>query len=204
MITAEQAGTFSRCMTVGGVAVFGADTVYGLACEPGNKEAVRRLYALKHRAPVKPAAIMFFDVRLALAALPEQGPRTRLAMEGLLPGGVTLLLPNPAQRFPLACRGQPDTLGVRVPALTDASIALTAVRWPILQTSANLSGEAEARTVEAVPTSIRDAVDLVLDAGPLPGTSSTVIDLRRYESESAWTVIREGAVGRDAVAAVLG
>src|SRR3954447_13453242 len=101
-------------MAVGGVAVFPADTVYGLACDPQSREAVERLYLLKRRRPDKPAAVMFFDVELALAALPELGQRTRGALEALLPGGVTLLVPNPAGRFPLA--GGRDVLGLRVPS----------------------------------------------------------------------------------------
>ncbi|HEY2636282.1 MAG TPA: Sua5/YciO/YrdC/YwlC family protein, partial [Solirubrobacteraceae bacterium] len=116
-LTAEDAATFARCMRVGGVAVFPADTVYGLACEPDSKTAVRRLYALKGRPPDRPAAVMFFSRERALAALPELGRRTRAAAERLLPGPVTLLLPNPARRFPLACGPDPDTLGLRVPAL---------------------------------------------------------------------------------------
>ena len=110
MISLADAETFSRCISVGGVAVFPADTVYGLACEPDNREAVTQLYFLKRRRPEKPAAVRFFDPDLALAALPELGPRTRAALEALLPGAVTLLLPNPARRFPLACGPDPKTL----------------------------------------------------------------------------------------------
>ena len=75
-LTGDDAATFSRCISVGGVAVFPSDTVYGLACEPDSKEAVQRLYLLKRRRPDKPAAVMFFTLDLALAALPELGPRT--------------------------------------------------------------------------------------------------------------------------------
>src|SRR5437588_8953024 len=94
---------FERCLAVGGVAVFPADTVYGLACDPANRVAVERLYRLKRRPLRKPSAVMFFDVDVALDALPELGEQTRLAAAELLPGQVTLLLPNPAERFPLAC-----------------------------------------------------------------------------------------------------
>ena len=75
-LSAADAQTFARCIAVGGIAVFPADTVYGLACEPDSKEAVQRLYMLKRRPPDKPAAVMFFALDLALAALPELGPRT--------------------------------------------------------------------------------------------------------------------------------
>jgi L-threonylcarbamoyladenylate synthase len=203
MITTEQAATFERCMAVGGVALFGADTVYGLACDADTAEAVERLYAIKGRRPDKPAAVLFFSLELALAALPELGPRTTAALEGLLPGAVTLLLPNPTHRFPLACGPDPDTLGLRVPALAPAAAALAAVRWPILQSSANPAGGADARRLEDVPRPIRDAVDMLLDAGELDGTASTVIDLRGYEADGTWDVLREGALDRSRVASTL-
>jgi L-threonylcarbamoyladenylate synthase len=181
------ARTFERCMAVGGVAVFPADTVYGLACDPQSREAVDRLYLLKRRRPDKPAAVMFFDIELALEALPELPARTREALRALLPGGVTLLVPNPAGRFPLAGGG--DVLGVRVP-----DGPLTGVQWPVLQSSATRAGGPEARTLDEVPQFIRDSADLVLDAGALPGTPSTIVDLRAYADDGSWSIVREGAV----------
>ena len=94
-------------MAVGGLAVFPADTVYGIACDPENRFAVERLYLLKRRSMDKPSAVMFFDLELALSALPELGERLREALRRLLPGSVTALVPNPARRFPLACGGDP-------------------------------------------------------------------------------------------------
>jgi L-threonylcarbamoyladenylate synthase len=183
-------------MSVGGIAVFPADTVYGLACDPDDKAAVQRLYLLKRRDTAKRAAVLFFDRDLALAALPELGPRTRAAVEALTPGGVTLLVPNPAGRFPLAAG---EILGLRVPALGAAAAALAAVRWPVLQSSANLSGGADPRRVDEVDARLRDAADLVLDAGELPGTPSTVVDLTAYERDGAWSILREGAVDRASI-----
>jgi L-threonylcarbamoyladenylate synthase len=199
VLTVADAMAFERCMAVGGVAVFPADTVYGLACDPGSGQAVRRLYRLKGRRSDRPAAVMFFDAELALAALPELGPRTRAALARLLPGALTALLPNPARRFRLACGPDPETLGLRVPTLD----ALAAVRWPVLQSSANHAGRPDARRLADVPGSLRAAADLVLDGGELPGRSSTVVDLRDYEADGAWSIVRAGALGSEAVAAAL-
>jgi L-threonylcarbamoyladenylate synthase len=181
-------------MRVHGVAVFPADTVYGLACEPDAPEAVERLYRLKGRPPGKPAAVMFFDRELALAAIPELGARTRAALVALLPGALTVLLPNPAARFPLACGPDRTTLGLRVPRLEGELAPLADVRWPVLQSSANRAGGRDPRRIEDVPEDIRGGVDLVLDAGELPGMPSTVVDLRGYEQRGTWSVVREGAV----------
>jgi L-threonylcarbamoyladenylate synthase len=198
VIALADAVAFERCVADGGVAVFPADTVYGLACRPDSASAIARLYAIKGRQPDKPAALMFFDLRLALAAVPELGPRTTQALERLLPGGVTLLVDNPADRFPLACGADRSTLGLRVPRLEGPLAALTAVGEPVLQSSANVSGAPDARRLEDVPEQIRGAVDMVLDGGELPGTPSTVIDLRGHE-DGAWSILREGAVDRATV-----
>ena len=196
---AEDVATFERCMRVHGVAVFPADTVYGLACEPDSKQAVYRLYRLKGRPPDKPAAVMFFDLELALAGLPELPPATRDALARLLPGAVTVLLPNPEGRFPLACADDPETLGVRVPRLGGELAPLAAVRWPVLQSSANLAGRPDPRRLDEVPEAIRAGADLVLDGGELPGTPSTVVDLRAYARTGEWRIVREGAVSGEAL-----
>jgi L-threonylcarbamoyladenylate synthase len=184
---------FERCIADGGVVLFPADTVYGLACHPDSHETVRRLYAIKGRPPDRPAAVMFFDFDEALAALPELGPRTRAALELLLPAPVTLLLPNPERRFPLACGPSPERLGLRVPEVAE----LAAVRRPVLQSSANPSGGADARRLEDVDEGIRAQVDLVIDGGELPGTPSTVIDLTAYEGSGEHRIVREGALSAD-------
>lgn len=186
-------------MSVGGVAIFPADTVYGLACDVSDRLAVQRLYRLKRRPLGKPSAVMLFDVEVALAALPELGALTRGALERLLPGAVTLLLPNPAERFPLACGADPSVVGLRVPLVP----SLRGVRWPVLQSSANLAGGPDPRRLEDVPDAVRRLADLVLDGGELPGTASTVIDLRSYEEAGAWSIVREGAVAAADVAVAL-
>jgi L-threonylcarbamoyladenylate synthase len=198
-VTPEEVATFERCISVGGVALFPADTVYGLATEPDSPEGVDRLYRLKGRAADTPAAVMFFDLELALAALPELGPRTRDALARLLPGALTLLVPNPARRYPLACGPTPERLGLRVPLLEGQLAPLSAVSWPVLQSSANRSGAPDASRLADVDEELRASVDLILDGGELPGTPSTVVDLSAYESDGSWEVVREGAVPQEAV-----
>ena len=200
MITPADAQALADCIRGAGVAVFPADTVYGLACSPSDPAAVARLYALKGRPADKPSAVMWFSPGPALAALPEIGPRTRAALERLLPGPVTALIENPARRFPPACGPDPGTLGIRVPALDAPLAALAAVDLPVMQSSANASGGADARRLGDVPAGIRAGADLVLDAGPRPGISSTVVDLRDYERDGAWHVVRAGAMPPEALA----
>jgi L-threonylcarbamoyladenylate synthase len=197
------AGSLRECLASGGVALFPTDTVYGLGCDPEGRSAVERLYALKGRPADRPAAVMFLALAGAFRALPELGARERAALEALLPGPVTLLLPNPERRFPLACGPDPGTLGLRVPLLAEPLAALRAVPAPLLQSSANYSGGEDARRLEDVPGSLREGADLVLDGGELPGVASTVIDLRGYEHGGAWRVLRRGLLADESVAAAL-
>src|SRR6478752_8790002 len=125
-----------RCVAGGGVAVFPADGLYGLACDPLDAGAIARIHEIKGRDDGKPSAILYFSP-LAMRELVESlGPRTGEAVGVLLPGPVTLVVANPEHRYPLACREDPERLGVR---LIDGPLA--GAMCPIFQTSANRSGE---------------------------------------------------------------
>ena len=168
----------------GGLAIIPTDTVYGLCCDAHNAVAVGRLSRLKGRPPGKPSALAFSSLEEALAALPELGERTRAALRALLPGALTLLVPNPAGRFPLAGG---ELLGVRV---IDLDLALDR---PVLLTSANIAGGPDAHTLAQVPAEIRAGVEVAVDGGELPGTSSTVVDLGALETGGRWRIVRQGA-----------
>ncbi len=180
MITGADAVAFEECISSGGVAVFPTDTLYGIGCRPDDDGAVERVYRLKGRAADKPSAVMYFS----MDELPPVGPSTRRALERLLPGPVLVVLPG--------------GVGIRVPDLPE----LAGVRTPVLQTSANVSGGPDPARLSDVPEAIRAGADLVLDGGELPGTPSTVVDLSRYEA-GEWSVLREGAVSRDALRELL-
>lgn len=192
-----------QCMAAGGVAVFPTDTVYGVCCDAENEAAALRLYALKGRPANRPAAVMFFALQPALQVLSELEDVEREALHALLPGPVTLLLPNRGARYAPACRVDPSTLGLRVPRLPERLSALGALSRPVMQTSANLSGEPDARTLAEVPKSMLDGVELVLDGGELPGRPSTVLDLRQYAADGSWHVLREGELSGSAVGDLL-
>jgi len=202
-VTGDQVAEFEEVIVGGGLAIFPTDTVYGLGTHPDSVEGTHRLYWIKGRSPDRPAAVLFFDLERALAALPEIGVRTSAALDRLLPGAVTVLLPNPATRFPLACGAEPSRLGLRVPALDDKLAKLAGVTVPILQSSANPTGDPDPCSLEEVDARIRRGADIELDAGVLPGTPSTVIDLSDYEDSGNFDVLREGALSSEEVGASL-
>jgi L-threonylcarbamoyladenylate synthase len=99
----------------------------------------------------------------------------------------------------MACAEDPGTLGLRVPLLAGSTAALRAVAVPVMQSSANISGQPDARRLSDVPEHLLAGADLVLDGGELPGTPSTVIDLRDLDEEHRWYVLRDGALPRERV-----
>jgi L-threonylcarbamoyladenylate synthase len=203
ILAAEDASRLEECLVSGGVAVFPTDTVYGVCCDAEDERAAERMYRLKGRPQTRPAAVMFFSIEPALEMLGELPDAERAALQALLPGPVTVLMANRARRFAPACRSDPGTLGLRVPRLPERLAALEAVATAVMQTSANISGEPDARTLAEVPQSLRDGADLLLDGGELGGTPSTVIDLRDFYADRRWHVLREGALPRAAVEELL-
>jgi L-threonylcarbamoyladenylate synthase len=177
------------CIAAGGVAVFPADGLYGLACDPLNQAAIERIHRIKGRDDGKPSAVLYFSP-LAMRELVESlGDRTQAAVSALLPGPVTLVVDNPEHRYPLACREDPERLGLRL-----IGGPLAGVMWPVFQTSANRSGEPAPAIFADVPRSILSAVDVAIDGGALTGSPSTVIDVTSLDSGGEWTVLRQGGM----------
>ena len=177
------------CITAGGVAIFPADGLYGLACDPMSPSAVRRIHELKGRPARKPSAVLYFDQLAMRELVADMGPRTREAAAALLPGPVTLVIANPAQRYPLACAEDPEKLGVRL-----LEGPLSGARCPLFQTSANLSGEDPPASFREVDVEMVKAVDLAIDGGRLTGEPSTVIDVSRLDRDGGFQVLREGGL----------
>ena len=173
------------------------DTVYGLAAAP-SEDAVRRLYLAKGRVEAQPTALVVHDLDVLRELLPDLSGKQEQIAAVLLPGPYTLVLPNPARRFPWLAGSHPETIGVRIPALPGSAGELLARVGALAATSANLPGGPDPRTLGDVPEQLRLAA-----AALLPGTPSTVIDLTGSEP----LVLREGAVPADealrAVASVL-
>lgn len=169
--------TAIAALRAGRLVVLPTDTVYGLAADAENETAARALYAAKGRVTVQPTAVLFARVDVLLERVPGLPRDAVAAARALLPGPVTLVLPNPAHRYSWLNAERPDALGVRVPALTGAGGAVLDALGALVATSANLPGATDPRRVEDVPAEIVAAVDTVVDGGELPGVPSTVLDL---------------------------
>jgi len=151
-------------LRAGQAVILPTDTVYGLCVLPGNEDV---LYELKQRDRSKPVALIAADID----ALPAELDRAVLERYR---GPYTLVF---------------ESAGVRVPNLPPEAATVVRAVGVVAATSANLSGGPDPRRVEDIPEEIRAAVGAFVDAGELPGTPSTVIDLRGDEP----IVLRHGA-----------
>jgi L-threonylcarbamoyladenylate synthase len=179
-----------EAIRAGETVVLPTDTVYGLCASPHEAEPIRRLYRLKGRDEQQPTALVASDLERILEYVPELRGRAGPLVGSLLPGPLTLVLPNPGQRFPWLTGTRPNAIGVRVPVLAGAARAVIRRVGPIAATSANLAGGPDPRSLDEVPEEIRSGCAVLVDGGQLPGVPSTVVDL----TGPAPVILREGAV----------
>jgi len=194
MVTEEALDEAAAALRDGGLVVFPTETVYGLAADALDPDAVESAFAAKRRPREKPLSFAFPDHGAALEHV-RVGERERAFMAEFLPGPVTVVVEK-ADSVPDVLTGGRDRVGVRVPD-SEVALALLERVAPLTATSANVSGEPSVTHPDDLDPEFVDRVDAVLDAGETPGgTGSTVVDVERGE------VLREGAVG-DAVRAWL-
>jgi L-threonylcarbamoyladenylate synthase len=166
-----------------------ADGVYGLCASAYRESSVRRVYEVKGRNEGRPFAMIASSVDMLIECVPELRGRSETIVRTLLPGPFTLVLRNPAHRYPWLNGARPDTIGVRVADLpTDSQYVLDTV-GAVAATSANEPGSPPPATLDEVPASIREGCAAEIDAGRLSGLPSTVIDFSGPEP----AVLRVGA-----------
>jgi tRNA threonylcarbamoyl adenosine modification protein (Sua5/YciO/YrdC/YwlC family) len=168
------------------------DTFYGLAADPFNLRAVERVYEIKSRSRHKPLSLLIADIDQAeelARPLPEEF--YRLARK-YWPGPLTIIV-KAASRLPLKVTANTGNVALRVPNAPIPLAVVQAASIPITATSANLSGESECTTAEAVRDQLEGRISIIVDGGTSPReVASTIIDLT--DEDARWRVMREGAI----------
>lgn len=168
------------------------DTFYGLAADPFNLLAVDRVYEIKSRSRHKPLSLLIENEDQAeelARPLPEEF--YKLARR-FWPGPLTMIV-KAASRLPLKVTANTGNVALRVPNARIPLAVVKAAGIPITATSANLSGEAECTTAEAVRDQLQERISIIVDGGLAPReVASTIIDLT--DEEARWKVMREGAI----------
>ena len=162
-------------LKMGGTIVYPTDTVYGLGCNALDEIAVRHIFDIKNRSS-KPLPILARDMRW-VEELVELNDQQRKFATKFWPGKFTLVLPKKEIIPPIVTTGLP-TVGIRIAdyAFTDKLLGMFG--YPLISTSANISGEAATGDIESIIASLgaqSRRPDLIIDAGVLPPSNSSVV-----------------------------
>jgi L-threonylcarbamoyladenylate synthase len=191
----------AQILRSGGLVAMPTETVYGLAADAGNADAVARLYEAKGRPRFNPLIAHVATVKMA-QTLAQFSPLASSLANAFWPGPLTLVLPKrpDAPVCDLANAGL-DTIALRMPQHAAARALLTTFNAPLVAPSANRSGHVSPTRASHVAEGLGDRIDLILDGGACPvGLESTVIAI---EGDQA-TLLRPGGMERDMIEAITG
>ncbi len=175
----------------GGLIVFPTDTVYGVACDPWNEQAIHKLYQAKQRPPDKAIPVLIGETA-HLEKICSNIPQKALQLvEIFWPGALTLLLPKQPE-LPVVL-SQFLSVGVRMPDYSPL-LRLLIHTGPLAVTSANISGTGNLTSAEDVLGQLSGRIDLLLDGGKTPGDmASTIVDCTQAQP----VIIREGPISKE-------
>lgn len=186
-------------LRAGGLVAMPTDTVYGVGVALDADDGLARLFAAKDRPLDRAIVLLVADIEQA-ASVGVLSAAARLLAERFWPGGLTLVLPQaPEARLPAVLTGGAATIGVRIPD-HESPRALARALGPLPVTSANLSGQPDARDATGVLAQLGERIGLVLDGGRARGgVPSTVVDC----AGDVPRLLRAGAIAPAGLAAVL-
>ncbi len=190
----------AQLLRAGEVVAFPTDTVCGIAADPTNGDAVRKLYAIKERSPEKAIALLLAEESHVVEIATSDTPELRALIEEFWPGALTIVVE--ARLEAAIATGQPfSTVGLRMPDHMIPLAIIEEMGRPLATTSANLSGATSAKTAQEVERQIGDRVSLIIDGGPCPrGRDSTVIDM----TTDPPSVRRLGAISVEQLTSIIG
>ena len=186
-------------LRAGGLVAIPTETVYGLAADVSNPDAVRRIFAVKHR-PVDHPLIVHIATADQLGDWAATIPPTAAVLaDSCWPGPLTLLVPRATRVLDVVTGGLP-TVGVRVPAHPLTLELLDRFGGGLAAPSANRFGRVSPTTAAHVRADLGNEVDFVLDGGPCPiGVESTIVDCTVDPPQ----VVRPGGIPSEHIAALL-
>jgi len=183
----------------GGLVAVPTETVYGLAGNGLDEEAVKKIYAVKGRPAVKPLSLMVPGAEAMERYCLDVPPAAKLLAGRFWPGPLTIVL-RARPEIPEIVLAGGDTVGLRCPDHPLTLALLEKAGVPFAAPSANPSGEPSPKTASEVLRYFDGAIDAVIDGGPCGvGVESTLISL----AETPYRILRRGALDEDAIAAAL-
>lgn len=174
----------------GAVICYPTDTVYGLGANVYDKNSVEKIYRLKKREKTHPFTIIIgnvLDLKELISEMPESAC---LLIEKFWPGALTIIFKS-SKKLKENLPGKRETIGIRLPDNKICGLLTKYCGFPIISTSANLSGGKAPKSIEEIPQEIKSNCDIIIDIGEIHSSGeSTVIDVSSYIPKT----IREGEI----------
>lgn len=195
-LNSEKLMEIATSLSGGGLIILPTDTVYGLVCMPRVPLALERLYSVKERDIDKPVALVFKDMAQVLESIPSLPGPVREALQELLPGPVTAVVPAEVEEVTELGMPEMDSIGIRIIPEPWGSV-FARLPVPLALTSANAAGEEDPCAVNEVQPDISEECDYIIDGGPAQERiTSTIIDLGPLAQNKRPRLLREGVLGR--------
>ncbi len=193
------AAAAAEALGAGKLAIVPTDTVYGIAADVTNDDAVRGIYTAKRRNPDFPLQLLFGRDPVMLERFAEVTSPARQLVEALGPGGWTIVVPaRDGWDSPALSGGR--TVGFRMVPVEITLDIIDALGSPLAASSANIAEGPSPTTCAEAVAQVGDSCAVAVDGGPTSaGIDSTVIDLTSEEPR----ILREGAIDRATVARIL-
>jgi len=183
----------------GGVIVYPTDTVYGIGCNPFNDKAVERIFLVKHRVAEKALPVLSASL-IDLEKIVEVSDKVKRLARSFWPGPLTIVCPLSNRSIAPRLTANKSSLAVRIPD-NPCTLSLLKLSHYLVGTSANISGQASAKSPSQINTASLTSFDALLDGGTLNKYShSTII---RFDDDETLTVVRNGPISKSDIAAAL-
>lgn len=183
-----------KCVNIiknGGIIIYPTDTVYGIGCNVWNEEAIKKIFEIKNRNYNKPMNVLCSDMKDIESLVLEVNEKEKEIVNSYMPGACTLVINKKRKEVSDILRAGLNTVAVRIP---NNHIAIELIRecgFPLVSTSANVSGEDSATEIEKIVAEFKDKVDVIIDGGKSKiGVPSTIIQVDNKEIK----VLRQGSL----------
>lgn len=183
----------------GRIVAYPTETLYGLGVDPFHEEALEALYQLKDRPATMPISILVRDVAMLKEVSSDLPGSAMRLIEAFLPGPLTLVLPA-RPHLPERLTAGTGKIAVRISAHPLIGPLFSRFPAPITTTSANPTGEPNARDAKRILSYFPSGIDCILDAGPVPGgIGSTVVEA----TGDAPAILRQGTISEKEISEAL-
>lgn len=161
----------------GGIIAFPTDTVYGLACDCFNEDAIEKLYKIKNRPSYKPISVLTDSVEKIYEVVNTISEKEKEIIDKYMPGDLTIIL-NKNNKVPSILTADIDTIGVRIPKNRIAQTILENYENPLAVTSANKSGKPNGLEVADFIDDFKNEINIIIDGGKSKiGVPSTIVEI---------------------------